>query len=77
MEEGNLMDRVPILLQRDLQYYQVNIDMKKYNVNSINVFDNQIFVIRNIKQFYKRVFVVALLVDVWIFLEMLHSLPLN
>ena len=24
MEEGNLMDRVPILLQRDLQYYQVN-----------------------------------------------------
>lgn len=23
MEEGNLMDRVPILLQRDLQYYQV------------------------------------------------------
>lgn len=22
MEEGNLMDRVPILLQRDLQYYQ-------------------------------------------------------
>lgn len=25
MEEGNLMDRVPILLQRDLQYYQVSI----------------------------------------------------
>ncbi|TMW44064.1 hypothetical protein DOY81_010852 [Sarcophaga bullata] len=24
MEEGNLMDRVPILLQRDLQYYQTH-----------------------------------------------------
>lgn len=24
MEEGNLMDRIPILLQRDLQYYQAN-----------------------------------------------------
>lgn len=23
MEEGNLMDRVPILLQRDMQYYEV------------------------------------------------------
>lgn len=23
MEEGNLMDRVPVLLQRDLQFYQV------------------------------------------------------
>lgn len=23
MEEGNLMDRVPVLLQRDMQYYQV------------------------------------------------------
>lgn len=26
MEEGNLMDRVPILLQRDMQYYQVKFD---------------------------------------------------
>lgn len=25
MEEGNLMDRVPVLLQRDMQYYQVDI----------------------------------------------------
>lgn len=25
MEEGDLMDRVPILLQRDRQYYDVNI----------------------------------------------------
>lgn len=24
MEEGNLMDRVPILLQRDMQYYQTH-----------------------------------------------------
>lgn len=24
MEEGDLMDRVPILLQRDRQYYDVN-----------------------------------------------------
>lgn len=23
LEEGNLMDRVPILLQRDLEFYQV------------------------------------------------------
>lgn len=23
LEEGNLMDRIPILLQRDLQFYQV------------------------------------------------------
>lgn len=23
MEEGNLMDRIPILLQRDLEYYEV------------------------------------------------------
>lgn len=23
MEEGNLMDRVPVLLQRDMQYYEV------------------------------------------------------
>lgn len=25
MEEGDLMDRVPILLQRDRQYYDVNL----------------------------------------------------
>lgn len=25
MEEGDLMDRVPILLQRDMEYYNVNI----------------------------------------------------
>lgn len=25
MEEGNLMDRVPVLLQRDMQYYEVNV----------------------------------------------------
>lgn len=25
MEEGNLMDRIPILLQRDLQYYEVRL----------------------------------------------------
>ncbi len=24
MEEGNLMDRIPILLQRDMEYYEVN-----------------------------------------------------
>lgn len=23
MEEGNLMDRIPILLQRDMEYYEV------------------------------------------------------
>lgn len=28
MEEGNLMDRVPILLQRDLQFYQVRLTIK-------------------------------------------------
>jgi len=26
LEEGNLMDRVPILLQRDLEFYQVRIN---------------------------------------------------
>lgn len=30
MEEGDLMDRVPILLQRDRQYYDVNFT--KYSV---------------------------------------------
>lgn len=24
MEEGNLMDRIPILLQRDMEYYEVS-----------------------------------------------------
>lgn len=24
IEDGNIMDRIPILLQRDLEYYQVN-----------------------------------------------------
>lgn len=25
MEEGDLMDRVPVLLNRDMQYYQVEV----------------------------------------------------
>ena len=25
MEEGNLMDRIPILLQRDMEYYEVSL----------------------------------------------------
>lgn len=29
MEEGNLMDRVPILLTRDLQFYQVSLQIKR------------------------------------------------
>lgn len=29
MEEGNLMDRVPVLLQRDMQYYQVDFTLTK------------------------------------------------
>lgn len=34
MEEGDLMDRVPILLQRDRQYYDVNKLLRiKYNPN--------------------------------------------
>lgn len=32
MEEGDLMDRVPILLQRDRQYYDV-IDFMMYIVS--------------------------------------------
>jgi hypothetical protein len=26
MEEGNLMDRIPILLQRDMEYYEVTMN---------------------------------------------------
>lgn len=25
IEDGNIMDRIPILLQRDLEYYQVKL----------------------------------------------------
>lgn len=32
MEEGNLMDRVPVLLQRDLQFYQVREENTIYSV---------------------------------------------
>lgn len=28
MEEGNLMDRIPILLQRDMEYYEVTKNCK-------------------------------------------------
>lgn len=27
IEDGNIMDRIPILLQRDLEYYQVRIHL--------------------------------------------------
>lgn len=30
MEDGNLVDRVRILLQRDMQYYQVSISWYKF-----------------------------------------------
>ena len=33
MEEGNLMDRVPVLLQRDLQYYEV----RKFWLQSVDL----------------------------------------
>uniref|UniRef100_A0A182SA60 Uncharacterized protein n=1 Tax=Anopheles maculatus TaxID=74869 RepID=A0A182SA60_9DIPT len=32
MEEGNLMDRIPILLQRDLQYYEANQKVLQENI---------------------------------------------
>ncbi|XP_049544819.1 uncharacterized protein KIAA0825 homolog [Anopheles darlingi] len=34
MEEGNLMDRIPILLQRDLQYYEANQKVLQENICS-------------------------------------------
>lgn len=33
MEEGNLMDRIPILLSRDMQYYQVS-SIKSYEIEN-------------------------------------------
>lgn len=36
LEEGNLMDRVPILLQRDLEFYQVTFLAKKGRQNGRN-----------------------------------------
>lgn len=36
MEEGDLMDRVPILLQRDRQYYDVGENSKKKNNQNLS-----------------------------------------
>lgn len=35
MEEGNLMDRVPVLLQRDMQYYQVNFKTTYQSIGQV------------------------------------------
>jgi len=42
LEEGNLMDRVPILLQRDLEFYQVqypNTDFVGNYVTHLHITD--------------------------------------
>lgn len=39
MEEGNLMDRVPVLLQRDMQYYQVDFIKNSFE-ESANLIHN-------------------------------------
>lgn len=39
MEEGILMDRLPILLQRDMQYYEVFLQLNEgYVMNKISIF---------------------------------------
>lgn len=35
IEDGNIMDRIPILLQRDLEYYQVRIKFVSNYLNCI------------------------------------------
>lgn len=65
MEEGNLMDRIPILLTRDMEYYEVIFVTQSS--------DNLIATFSKIKLSYKRQFAVALSAVVLIFLAMHHS----
>lgn len=51
MEEGNLMDRIPILLSRDMQYYQV------WRIKYHKIENNLRLHFSKIKLFYKKQFV--------------------
>ena len=39
MEEGNLMDRIPILLQRDMEYYEVCVVLifRNFSISSFGI----------------------------------------
>lgn len=49
MEDGNLMDKIQILIQRDMEYYKVHIIIAPVLWNSFNF-----FLCRRNKRYYKR-----------------------